>query len=145
MTESAWANTLLAFEETPRRFSEMKRSAPMPSAKLCRESAHRTLGHLTACQASWIELIRQIRNGAVTGSVRINPDPLFRKLAFDRKPWGELLERFVQERAEWRELLQQIDLNQEIKTPRRIYTAQSLTKRMVEHEIRHLAQLPPTE
>jgi len=141
LNDSAWTTTQRRFEETERRLRAFPPAEPMPSAKLCRESAHRTLGHLTACQAAWLPLMRQIKDGASQGAIPINPDPLFRKLGFSQLDWQVLLDRFVSERSEWRALLSQVDLEWQIMTPRRVHSAQTLTKRMVDHEKRHLDQI----
>jgi hypothetical protein len=141
MNESSWKKTLPLFDENERRLVAMVPAQPMPTAKWCRESAHRTLGHLTACQAAWIPYLRQLREGNTHGSIPINPDPLFRKLGYSTKPWQELLEQFQKGRAEWRTILNEIDPAKEIQTPKRILSAKSLTRRMVEHEKRHIDQI----
>jgi uncharacterized damage-inducible protein DinB len=145
MTQSTWKRVLFLFEKNQEAILDMEPGEPALTAKYCRESAHRTLGHLTACQAAWLSLMRQLRDGAASGSVPIHPDPLFRKLGFGTTPWDELVERFVSDRAEWRSILERVDLNRPITTPRRTYSAQSLTKRMVEHEMRHLDDLTSNE
>jgi hypothetical protein len=141
MTEATWKRMLVLFEENERRFADMAPAPAMPKAKLCRESSHRTLGHLTACQAAWLPLMQQLRAGEPRGSVPINPDPLFTKLGFSTAAWETLLGRFLSERGEWRSILQQVDLDLEIRTVRRVHTARTLTKRLVEHEKRHLDNL----
>ncbi|HEY3779435.1 MAG TPA: hypothetical protein VGL56_00020 [Fimbriimonadaceae bacterium] len=100
MNETSWKKTLELFDENERRLSQMAPADPMPSAKFCRESAHRTLGHLTACQTAWIPYIRQLKEGKTRGSIPINPDPLFRKFGFGTVTWQELLNRFQKKRAE---------------------------------------------
>lgn len=85
--------------------------------------------------------MRQIREGAATGSMPITPNLLFSKQRFATRPWTILLEQFNRERSEWRALLDCCDLSREFRI-QRTYTAQTLTKRMVEHEKRHLDQLP---
>jgi hypothetical protein len=85
--------------------------------------------------------MRGLRDGASRGSVPVNPDPLYRKLGFGMAAWGDLLDQFVRDRGEWRGILEQIEPEREIPTARRVYSAQSLTRRMVEHEKRHIEQL----
>ena len=142
MTNSSWQRLLLLFDENERVITGMKPSEPAPSAKFCGDSAHRTLGHLTACQSAWLPLMSALRSGESKGSIPINPDPLFRKLGYETLSWNSLVERFVADRAEWRELLQEIDLSLEIQTPRRVWSPQTLIKRMVEHEKNHLNAHP---
>lgn len=103
-----------------------------------RESSHRSLGHLTACQAAWLPLMMQIRAGETNGSISINPDPLFTKLGLAVWKWEELVERFVSDRVEWRSVVNETDVTRTLQTSRRIWTAQLLTKRLVDHEKRHL-------
>ena len=86
--------------------------------------------------------MRALRDGKTKGSISINPNPLFTQLGFEKASWETLVERFVADRAEWRRILEQVDLTQELQTPRRIWSAQTLTKRMVEHEKNHLAAHP---
>lgn len=138
MTNASWQKILLLFEKSEEIITGMKPSEPTPKAKLCRESAHYTIGHLTSCQSAWLPLIRALQKGETKGSLPINPNPLFTKLGFEKAPWEDLVERFVADRAEWRQLLEQVDLSLELKTSRRVWSAQTLTKRMVEHEKRHL-------
>lgn len=85
--------------------------------------------------------MRQIRDRAEKATIPINPDPLFRNLRFAVTPWQELLERFLGERDEWRRLLGEVDVARETRTTKRVYSAQTLTKRLVDHEKRHLDDL----
>ena len=138
MTNASWQKILLLFEESEKVVKGMHPLEPTPEAKVCNESAHFTLGHLTSCQSAWLPLIRALQNGETNGSIPINPNPLFTKLGYERAPWETLVERFVADRAEWRRILEQVDLNHELLTSKRIWSAQTLTKRMVEHERNHL-------
>lgn len=145
MNESTWNKTLRLLDENELRLANMRPGAPIPSAKFWRESAHGTLGHLTACQSAWISYLRLIQDGATKGSIPINPDPYYAKAGFATKPWNELLNQFKSQRAEWQAILQTIDPCRAIQTPKRIITAQALTKRMVDHEKCHLDQLQHQE
>ena len=142
MTTSSWQKILHLFDENERIIKQMSSLEPSPEAKVCVESAHFMLGHLTSAQAAWLPLMRALRNGKTKGSIPINPNPLFTKLGFQEAAWETLVERFVADRAEWRQILEQVDLNLEIQTPRRVWTAQTLTTRMVEHEKNHLNAHP---
>jgi len=141
MTDVAWKKTLLILDENEARVRAMPPAEPAPMALWCRESPHRTLGHLTACQAAWLPLMLQIQAGATHGTIVTNPDPLYTKLGFKARPWSLLIGQFVSERAQWREILSRIDPTLEIQTSRRVHSAQTLTRRMVEHEKRHLDAL----
>ena len=141
MTEATWQKELLLFEENQERILKMDPAEPMPSAQWCRDSSHFTLGPLTSCQTAWLPLMVQLLDGKSTGFISINPNPLFTKLRFATTPWEELVERFVSERAVWRQILGEIDVTREIRTPKRIWTAPLLTRRLVEHEKRHLDDL----
>jgi uncharacterized damage-inducible protein DinB len=145
MTEANWKSTLLQFEENERRLAKMKPAEPMPSAEWCRESVHRTLGHLTACQSAWLPLMQHLRDGKEQASVSIHPNALFAKLGFSIAPWNALLKQFKSERKQWQSILSEIDIHREIHTPRRSWTAQTLTWRLVEHERRHIDQVPATK
>ncbi len=138
MTNASRQRILLLFKENERIIKEMPSLEPSPKARLCSESAHFMLGHLTSAQAAWLPLMRAIRNGKTKGSVPINPNPLFTKLGLQTMPWEELAARFDSDRTEWRQMLEQVDLNHEILISKRIWTAQTLTQRMVLHERNHL-------
>ncbi len=138
MTNASWQKILHLFEESERIIKQMPLLEPTPQAKVCIESAHFMLGHLTSAQAVWLPLIRAIRDGKAKCSVPINPNPLFTKLGFQKAAWETLVERFVADRAEWRQILEQVDLNHELLVSKRTWTAQTLTQRMVQHENNHL-------
>ena len=144
MTDDRWRIVLDLFDENERRIIALKPMPPVARAKFWRESAHGTLGHLTACQAAWLPLLRMIRDGEKKGAVAIRPDPLYTRLGFHDANWDEILKRFKKERKEWRLVLNEVDQNKELQTPTRILTAQTLTKRMVDHERRHLDDLART-
>lgn len=143
MTEATWRNTVQLLGHNLDRFQRMASEPPAPRAKFCRESPHRTLGHLTACQAAWLPVMRHLRNGDARAVIPINPDPLFRKMHFNVAPWQELLGRFESDRAEWRQILAEIDPTRQTQSMKRTWSAQTLTKRMVDHEHRHLDDLQP--
>ena len=141
MTAETWTRTLAQFEENLDCLVKMEPALPDSSAKLCRESAHRTLGHLTACQSAWLPLMQQLSEGKPTGSIPINPDPLFRKLGYETEAWEPIFDRFIADRSLWRDLIEQVDVTATIQTTKRLYSAQTLTKRMVDHEKTHLDAL----
>lgn len=142
MTDLAWQNVLALLETNEQRILKMTAAGPVCRVSFWRESPHRTLGHLTACQAAWLPLMRALSDGAWTSAVPIRPDPLFTKLGFGSWSWESLCERFSVDRREWIEILGRIDVAREAHTPTRIYSAQTLTRRMVMHEHSHLEQLP---
>jgi len=141
MTQAAWEELLTLFDENEKRILKLAPTGPISNAKFWRDSAHGTLGHLTACQAAWLPLMVMLEQGLAKGSVAIRPDPLYTKLGFAREDWAVILRRFKKERAEWRRILNRIDVSQEITTPVRTHSAQTLTKRLVAHEKRHLDDL----
>lgn len=141
MSEAEWQRIVSLFEENERRIKQLKPAVANSAAKFWRESAHGTLGHLTACQAAWLPILKMMEEGLAKGSVAIRPDPLYTKLGFNTEDWAVILKRFKKERSEWRRVLEQIDLMHELKTPTRVLTAQTLTKRLVDHEKRHLDDL----
>jgi len=136
-----WPAVLELFEANERRLVLLGPAEPMPEAEFCRESAHRTLGHLTACQVAWLPLLHRIRDGAASGRVALHPLRLYDHLGFATTPWTELLERFATDRREWRELLNVIDLDHPLKTPTKVLTARTLTEKLVQHEAMHLQEL----
>ena len=141
MTQAAWEELLSLFDENERRILKLQRGEPVAKATFWRDSAHGTLGHLTACQSAWLPLLKMLDQGLVKGSVAIRPDPLYTKFCFGREDWDVILKQFKKERAEWRRILKRIDVTAEITTPVRTHTAQTLTKRLVSHEKRHLDDL----
>ena len=138
MTNDSWQRIVRLLEENEKIIAEMTPFEPTPNAKVCSESAHFALGHLTSCQVAWLPLMRALRDGAKKRSIPMNPNPLFTKLGFASLAWEVLVERFVTDRLEWRNILEHVDISQELQTSRRVWTAQTLTKRMVEHENGHL-------
>lgn len=143
MTEKMWRSLLTLLDENEERIKNLPVAQPIPKAQLCRESAHLTLGHLTSCQAAWLPLMRFIRDGQTKGRVAIRPNPLYTKLGFKTAEWIAMRDRFIAERAEWRSLLAEVDLNAELQTETRIWNAKTLTRRLVEHEKGHLDGLGP--
>ena len=143
MTEVKWKNLFCKLKENQVVLTSMQPHDPMPNAKYCRESPHRTLGHLTACQIAWLPLLKQIQRGDPKGSLS-NHDPLtlFENQRFSTASWDELISLYEKGREEWIAILNDIDLRQEIQTAKRTWTPQTLTKRLVEHERNHLLQIP---
>jgi hypothetical protein len=139
MTKETWTRALVQLDISLATLKRVVPAEPMPRAHLCIESLHRTLGHLTSCQAAWIPILRAIAEGKSETAIPIHPNPLFSKLGFATTPWHDLLARFESERVEWKALLANVDISQPIKTPKRVYTAQNLTRRVTEHEKNHLA------
>lgn len=88
INDAGRAKVMHLFEDNLRRILVMPPFPPVERVTLWRESPHRTLGHLTACQAAWLPLMRCIREGSPTGSIEIRPDPLFTKLGFAKMPLG---------------------------------------------------------
>ena len=141
MTDETWKKTLALLDENERRIKKLPAADPIPSAELCKDSPHLTLGHLTSCQAAWLVLMRAIRDGKSKASLPLRPNPLYTKLGFGTAEWKHLRKRFIAERAEWRSLLQEVKVAKELLTERRTWTAQLLTKRLVDHEKHHLDTL----
>ena len=141
MREVKWKNLLGKLKENQVVLTSMQPHDPMPNAKYCRESPHRTLGHLTACQIAWLPLLKQIQSCDPKGSIPIHPYTLFENRRFSTASWDELISLYEKGREEWIAILNDIDLRQEIQTAKRIWTPQTLTKRLVEHETNHLRDL----
>lgn len=141
MTEVKWKNLLDKLRANQFVLNSMQPHDPMPVAKFCRESPHRTLGHLTACQIAWLPLLKQIQSGDPKGSIPIHPYTLFENQRFSTASWDELISLYEKGREEWISILNDINLRQEIQTAKRIWTPQTLTKRLVEHETNHLRDL----
>lgn len=141
ITDTTWQRLRELLDSNLVTFAQMDPAEPMPTAKWCRESPHRTLGHLTSCQSAWLPLMRQLRDGAERGSIPINPDPLFLKLGFASLSWEDLLEQFRAQRREWTEIVDSVAKDREIQTARRIWNVRTLTRRLVLHERKHLDDL----
>ena len=141
MTEVKWKNLLAKLEENQFALTSMQTHDPMPEAMYCRESPHRTIGHLTACQIAWLPLLKQIQSGDSNGSIPIHPYTLFDDQNFSTTPWEDLIDLFSKGREDWISILNSVDLQQEIRTSKRTWTPQTLTKRLVEHERTHLRQI----
>lgn len=136
-----WQEVLQRFEDNERSLASLPASEPMPEAQFCRESAHRTLGHLAACQTAWLPVLRAIRQGAVRVPAVEHPHRLFERTGAANAPWCVLLETFLAERSEWRALLESVDLDHAVKTGDRFHTAKTLTEKLVRHEAKHLEDL----
>ncbi len=145
MTEVKWKNLLGKLRANQVVLTSMQAHDPMPVAKFCRESPHRTLGHLTACQIAWLPLLKQIQSGDPKGSIPIHPYTLFENQGFGTASWHELISRYAKGREDWIALVIIVDPRQEIKTAKRTWTLQTLTKRLVEHEINHLREIRPEQ
>ncbi|MEI7985511.1 MAG: hypothetical protein WCI55_07765 [Armatimonadota bacterium] len=141
MTEVKWKNLLGKLRANHVVLTSMQPHDPMPEARFCRESPHRTLGHLTACQIAWFPLLKQIQKGDSKGSIPIHPYTLFENQGFGTAPWDELISLYEKGREDWIAILGHIYIRQEIQTAKRIWTPQTLTKRLVEHETNHLRDL----
>jgi hypothetical protein len=141
MTEVKWKNLLGKLRANQVALTSMQPHDPMPDARFCRESPHRTLGHLTACQIAWLPLLKQIQSGDSNGSIPIHPYTLFDNQNFRTASWEELLSLFSMGRQDWISILNNVDLQQEIQTTKRTWTPQTLTKRLAEHEMTHLQQI----
>ena len=141
MTDSDWKEILGLFEANEEQVSKMERCEPDPTVEYCRESQHRTLAHFAACHIAWLPLLNRIENGEAKGRLRWSPHQLFRNENYCLKAWDELMSEFNDGRSRWRSLLQQIDLDHEIEIAKRMWTAKSLTKRLVVHEKGHLDDL----
>jgi len=87
--------------------------------------------------------MRALRDGEPRVSIPVNPDPLYTVLGYATQEWDAILERFQFDRSEWRRILESTDGLREIRTTRRIWSTQTLTKRLVDHETRHLDTLLP--
>jgi hypothetical protein len=136
-----WGEVLAAFDDNEARILAQEPAEPMPEAEFCRQSPHRTLGHLTACQVAWLPLMRKIRDEAPMGNVAVHPLRLFEQLGYATMPWPDLMERFIEDRREWRRLLAEVDLERPLKLPARVHTAKTLTEKLVRHELGHLDDL----
>ena len=88
---------------------------------------------------------RQIQSGDPKGSIPIHPYTLFENQGFGTASWHELISRYAKGREDWIALVIIVDPRQEIKTAKRTWTLQTLTKRLVEHEINHLREIRPEQ
>ncbi|MBS1724733.1 MAG: DinB family protein [Armatimonadetes bacterium] len=136
-----WEEILTLFGENERRIRALSPAPAMPGAEFCRQSQHRTLGHLTACQQAWLPLMRRIKEEAPRGAVAVHPLRLYDQLGYATAGWALLMERFCKDRAEWGDLLRAVDLDRPLKTPTRLHTARTLTEKLVRHESRHMDEL----
>ena len=141
LTPAQWQQILELFDENERVIRAMPTAEPMPSAKFCRESPHRTLGHLASCQVAWLPLLQALAKGDSARQAPAHPNDLYRKLRYKDALWADLMKRFIEERAEWRKALNSVDLLLEVETGTVTYNAQTLTRRLVLHEANHLRQL----
>ncbi len=112
---------------------------PMPKAEFCRESVHRMLGHLTACQMAWLPILRALDAGEPHVEAE-HPVKLYKRLKLAEKQWPELLCRFEEDRSEWQRLVDQVDPERTVKTQSKSYDTRMLTRRLVLHESAHLAE-----
>lgn len=141
LTPAQWQQILELFDENERLIGALRHAEPMPSAQFCRESPHRTLGHLTSCQAAWLPLLQALARGDTSRQAPAHPNEMYRRLRYKDASWDDLMGRFLKERADWREALGTVDLLLKVETPTVGYSAQTLTRRLVLHEATHLKQL----
>lgn len=112
---------------------------PKPSAKFCKESTHRMLRHLTACQSAWLPIMKGI-SLAEPKIIAEHPVKLFNRKSMESAEWSTLIDLFSNQRQEWEKILETADPLATIKTQTKSYTVLSLTRRLVLHKSMHLAE-----
>lgn len=118
---------------------------PDPDCLRCELSYHRTLGHLRACQETWLTAAKAFAVSEKTGESPqlklLHPWRLYKKNNYQLVEWQEHYDQFFSDRAEWIELLRSTDrlLGGTLAGTR--HTIESLTKRLVCHEEQHITQL----
>lgn len=139
MSEKQWAEIWSDFKSNLQTITSMPPAEPIPTASFCRESRHLMLGHLTACQAAWLPILRGLNKGSEHVNVE-HPNALYAAKGLGNIPWQELLAAFTQDRTEWQMLVESVDPLRPIKTQTKSYTSRQLTRRLVLHESQHLAE-----
>jgi hypothetical protein len=138
MTDAEWQQCLRQMDEHEALICTFDPVAPDPSALRCVKSRHRTLGHLRACQESWLEVCLAF-HGKPNSRVKIlHPWRLFEQKSYEILPWQEHLAAFVADRVRWKELLAIADRQRAGKMNDKEQSIETLTSRLVAHEHYHL-------
>jgi len=138
MTEAEWQEWLRLMDEYEVVVSAWPPEAPDPTALRCAHSRHRTLGHLRACQETWLEACTAFAQKPGTSLTLLHPWRLFDLKTYGSVSWEEHLAAFKAGRARWKELLTSTDRTAAGKINGKDHSLESLTRRLVMHEQQHL-------
>jgi hypothetical protein len=115
---------------------------PDVAALRCEQSRHRTLAHLRAAQETWLKgvLLFAAKDGASLNPP--HPWRLFENEGYASRPWEEHREAYLADRAQWRALVRQPDLDRDRggRLSRNQCTIATLTRRLVYHERHHVSR-----
>lgn len=140
ITGTNWAEILALLSAHEEFLCELPPYSPTPETLVCRDSWHRTLGHLSACQTTWLQLMQFLLNGTEKGDPECHPWQLYQRNQYAQQPWSELLAEFQMGRASWRLALDTVKPSATVQTKTKRYDARELTRRLVLHEEHHLAE-----
>jgi hypothetical protein len=113
---------------------------PDHSAEFCRQSLHRTLAHLVACQRAWLPLVQAIIDGKTRARVKPHPLRLMETSGLLNADWTELTAEYASNAHKWALLSRGADPEHQMTVGHRSWTVTELTGRLIDHERHHLAE-----
>lgn len=144
MTEREWAECLRQMEENEREIDSWRPEMPNFAAKRCSESRHRTLGHLRACQETWLGACLAFNQEPEPKLTLLHPWTVFGSKSYGAVPWTDHMATFLSDRGLWKELLHSCDRDSSGWINGQEHSIESLTRRLVLHERRHLLEGRPS-
>src|SRR4051812_35701644 len=104
-TESEWQECLRQMDEHEHYIRTWQPAEPNAAAKRCVESRHRTLGHLRACQESWLEACIAFDQKLNPRLKMLHPWRVFEQKYYELIAWQEHLAAYLADRVRWKNLL----------------------------------------
>lgn len=145
MSDADWQLLLLRMAESANAIAAWPASQPTLDCVRCEKSHHRTLGHLRACQGTWLTAAKAFarvdKMGESPQLKLLHPWRLFEKENYHLVDWQEHYDQFFSDRTEWNELLCSAERHLGGTLAGTQHTIESLTKRLVCHEEQHMTLL----
>lgn len=140
VSDAEWLDLLEEMDKLLATVETWEACEPDVTALRCEHSRHRLLAHLRAAQETWLQgvLLFAKRDGA---SLNLpHPWRLFESEGYASRPWDEHREAYLTDRAQWRALVRQPDLDRNLggRLSRKPCTIATLTRRLVHHERHHV-------
>jgi len=141
MTDIEWQECLRLMDENEQTVSDWPPTAPDPVAARCRDTRHRTLGHLRACQETWLEACEAFAASPEASLKLLHPWRLFDQKTYRMVSWEDHLSAYRADRVRWKALLSSSDRKVAGEINGQRHSIESLTRRLVLHERQHLVAL----
>lgn len=138
MKDSEWAGILDQMDRNEEHLRTLGPEEPGPRSARCSESLHRTLGHLRACQETWLEACLAMARTENPSLKLLHPWRIFEQRSYHLEPWDDHLRTFLSDRAKWKGLLEETERSRMGKVNGTAHSIESLTRRLVLHEAQHL-------